>query len=247
MDYNTVYDQLGSTYQPQTDLVNSQIAQLQPEQDAQQASLDQAKVNAFKDITNSANSKGVLFSGVPIDQQSTYVGTKYLPAVADLKSTFQNNKNTLLGQLNDINAKRSQQASDTVASAAKQASDDAYKQAQLQLSYARLGNSQSNAASSQADKLAAQYKATGKSSTDAYGNKNTSTSNGYNFTGPNGTPVSLAQYVAGSGGGVDTVLNLLQNGSKYDQSIYKQVYNLKDPNAILSKIQQLDKSKAYGF
>lgn len=243
MDYNTVYDQLGSTYQPQTDLVNQQIAQLQPQQDAAQASLDQAKVNAFKDITNSANSKGVLFSGVPVDQQATYVGTKYLPAVADLKSTFQNNKNTLLGQLNDINSKRSQQASDTVAASQKQASDDYYKQQQLALSYARLGNS----ANSQTSKLASQYKVVGKGLIDGSGNKTSSTNNGYNFTGPNGTPVSLSQYVAGSGGGVDTVLNLLQNGSKYDQGIYKQVYNLKDPNQILAKIQQLDKAKAYGF
>lgn len=95
------------------------------------------------------------------------------------------------------------------------------------------------------------YKVTGKT-VNAIGPagtqvKNTSTNNGYNFTGPNGTPISLVQYVSGSGGGVDTVLNLLQNGSKYDQNIYKQVYNLKSPDAILSKIQQLDKSKAYGF
>lgn len=251
MDYNSVYDSLGSVYDPQTQLVQSQIDQLQPQQDAQQASLDQAKVNAFKDISTSANSKGVLFSGVPIDQQATYVGTKYLPAVADLKTSFNNTKNTLLGQINTINQNRSAQASSTVAKAQAQASTDAYRNAQLALSYAKLGNSAGNSASSAQSKLQAQYKVTGKTVNGVGANgqtvKNTSTTNGYNFTGPNGTPVSLAQYVAGSGGGVDTVLNLLQNGSKYDQGIYKQVYNLKDPNTILSKIQQLDKSKAYGF
>lgn len=146
-NYNDVYNSLGSVYDPQTKLVQSQIDALQPEQDAQQASLEQAKVNAFKDISNSANSKGVLFSGFTPDQQATYVGTKYLPAVANLKTSFNNTKNTLLGQINTIMGNRSKQASDTVASASKQASTDAYRNAQLQLGYARLGASSSAAAS----------------------------------------------------------------------------------------------------
>lgn len=247
-DYNQAYSQLGAVYDPQTQQVQSQIDQLQPQQDAQQASLDQAKVNAFKDITNTANSKGVLFSGVPIDQQATYVGTKYLPAVADLKTSFNNTKNTLLGQINTIQANRVKDAQSTVSgNQAAQAKAD-YQNQQLALSYARLGNT----SNSDLAKQQAQYKVTGKSvnalSPTGTGTvKNTSTTNGYNFTGPNGTPVSLAQYVAGSGGGVDTVLNLLQNGSKYDQNIYKQVYSLSDPNAILAKIQKLDTAKAYGF
>lgn len=145
MDYQTVYDQLGATYDPQTQLVQSQIAQLQPQQDAQQASLDQAKVNAFKDISDSANSKGVLFSGFTPDQQAQYIGTKYLPAVANLKTSFNDTKNTLLGQINTINQNRSQQASTSVAKAQAQASTDAYRQAQLDLGYARLGQSASNA------------------------------------------------------------------------------------------------------
>lgn len=147
-NYQSVYDSLAGQYQPQTDLVNSQIAQLQPQQDAQQASLDQAKVNAFKDITNSANSKGVLFSGVPIDQQSTYVGTKYLPAVANLKTSFNNTKNTLLGQINTLSAARQRQAQGSVSAYQKQQQDDADRQATLQLGYDRLNSSNSNAAAS---------------------------------------------------------------------------------------------------
>lgn len=141
MDYQSAYDQLASAYNPQTDLVNQQIAQLAPQQQAQQAGLDQAKVNAFKDITNQSNSRGVLFSGVPIDQQATYVGTKYLPAVADLNTSFNNQKTTLLGQLNSLNADRSKTAQSNVVSYLQAQSDAAYKQAQLQLGYAKLGAS----------------------------------------------------------------------------------------------------------
>lgn len=146
MDYQTAYDQLGTAYQPQVDQINSQIAQLAPQQAAQTSALDQAKVNAFKDITNQSNSRGVLFSGVPVDQQSTYVGTKYLPALADLNTSFNNTKNTLLGQINSLNSDRAKQAQGAAAQYAKDQADAAYKQAQLQLGYARLGASQSNAA-----------------------------------------------------------------------------------------------------
>lgn len=145
-NYQSVYDSLAGQYQPQTDLINSQIADLPRQQQAVQSSLDQAKVNAFKDITNSANSKGVLFSGVPIDQQSTYVGTKYLPAVAQNQTAFLNTKNTLLGQINSIQSQRQRQAQDSVSAYQKAQQDNAYKQAQLDLGYARLNSSNANAA-----------------------------------------------------------------------------------------------------
>lgn len=145
-DYNSVYSSLGAQYDPQTQLINQQIAQLAPQQQAQQSALDQAKINAFKDIDNSANSKGVLFSGFSPDQQAQYIGTKYLPAVADLNSTFQNNKTTLLGQINDLNAKRIQQAQGTVSDYQKNQADAAYKNAQLQLGYARLAQDGQNKA-----------------------------------------------------------------------------------------------------
>jgi len=136
--YEQAYAQLGSTYDPQVASVNQQIAGLQPLQDAQQAGLDQAKVNAFRDITNSANQKGVLFSGFTPDQQAQYVGTKYLPAVANLKQTFTNQRTSLLDKINAINAQRSQQATSTVSAAQAAAATNAYHQAQLQLGYARL-------------------------------------------------------------------------------------------------------------
>lgn len=139
--YDQAYAQLGAVYDPQVQSVNTQIAGLQPLQDAQQAGLDQAKVNAFRDITTSANAKGMLFSGFSPDQQAQYVGTKYLPAVANLKQTFANQRTTLLDKINQINAQRSQQASQTVSAAQNAASLAAYRNAQLQLGYARLAQS----------------------------------------------------------------------------------------------------------
>lgn len=139
--YQDAYSQLGSVYDPQIQQVNTEMGQLQPQEDATLASLDQAKVNAFRDITQGANAKGVMFSGVPIDQQAQYVGTKYLPAVANTKTSFQNSRNSLIDKINQINAQRATQAQGIVSDAQKNASDAAYKQAQLQLSYAKLNKS----------------------------------------------------------------------------------------------------------
>jgi len=112
--YQQAYDQTSGVYQPQVDLINSQINDLPNQEQATLSSLDQAKVNAFRDITNSSNARGVMFSGVPIDQQAQYVGTKYLPAVAAAKEATTNAKNTLLGKINDINLQRSNQAQSVV-------------------------------------------------------------------------------------------------------------------------------------
>lgn len=113
-NYQQAYDQTASVYQPQTDLVNSQIADLPNQEQATLSSLDQAKANAFRDINQSSNARGVMFSGVPIDQQAQYVGTKYLPAYAAAKEATTNAKTTLLGKINDINLQRSQNAQSTV-------------------------------------------------------------------------------------------------------------------------------------
>lgn len=209
--YQDAYNSLGSVYDPQTTLVNQQLAALPGQEQIQTSALDQAKVNAFKDIDNSANSKGVLFSGFSPDQQASYLGTKYLPALAGIKSQTQQNQFKLQAALNGINADRSKQAQDSVAAQQKQESDDAYKQAQLQLSYARLGASSGNAAASAAAKAAAQYKVSQKAN-----------GAGYSFTGANGQPVSLAQFIQGTGKDVNDLLDYLKNGSTYDQAMYKQ-------------------------
>lgn len=146
--YDQAYGSLGSVYDPQVSQVNTEIAQLQPQQDAQQASLDQAKVNAFRDITTAANNKGMLFSGFTPDQQAQYVGTKYLPAVANLKTTFQNNKNSLLEKINAINADRALKAQGIVSTAQSTRADTAYKNAQLALKASTIRASSGGSGSS---------------------------------------------------------------------------------------------------
>lgn len=129
--------------------------------------------------------------------------------------------------------------------AQQEADTNAYRQQDLALRAQSAGNSVAN-----------KYKAVGKSTyvNSPNGNKvkNTSTSNGYDFTGPNGQPINMAEYVSGKNGGqinVNDVLDLLQNGSSYDRQIYRQVQasGQTDPNKILQVIAQEDKKNYYGF
>lgn len=129
---------LGKIYDPQTSLVNQQLADLPNQERINMSALDQAKTNAFADITTGANAKGMLFSGFPINSQARYVGEKYLPAAANLKSTLTSARYGLLGTLNKLNADRFNQAQDIITKGQQAANDAAYKNAQLQLEQAKL-------------------------------------------------------------------------------------------------------------
>lgn len=65
----------------------------------------------------------------------------------------------------------------------------------------------------------------------------------YNFTNANGQPISMAEYIAGSGQGSGAVLDLLQNGTAYDKNVYNSVKNLTG-DALESA---LGKYSVYGF
>ena len=52
----------------------------------------------------------MLYSGMPIAEQSRYTGTKYLPALAQLESQQNQQKFSLTSALNDLNMKKYAQA-----------------------------------------------------------------------------------------------------------------------------------------
>lgn len=151
-----VYNSLNASYDPLRVANDQQQAQVQQEATAQLSSLDQAKVNAFKDIDLSANRKGVLFSGFSPDQEATYLGTKYLPARANVSNNLVKTLNQLRADNANIGAKQRTVAEQTVNDQIKQEREDAYRQAQLDLGYARLSTSKSKAAASAANKTVSQ-------------------------------------------------------------------------------------------
>lgn len=208
---------LNPAYAPQEGLYNQQIAAIPGQQQAAQAGLDQTKTNSFHDINTSANSKGLAFSGIPSSEQATYLGGTYLPAVAKLKSDSANQQLTLQQALASLESDKyktglstQQDQQKTLDSYNAQQQQNAFDAQQKALDRAASGGSggltEYQAAELQ-NKAASQYKA----SVFKSGN--------YNFTGPNGAPISMASYAQATG---NNILDLLRNsGSSYDKNAYK--------------------------
>jgi len=251
--YQDTYNSLGSVYDPQTQLVQSQLNDLPNQEQTQMSSLDQAKANAFKDITSSANSRGMLFSGYSPDNQAIYTGTKYLPAVANLKTSINNTKNTLLDTINKINAARSNAATSAVNTAQKAADTNAYKNATLAISASKAGGS-GGLTQSQLLTQESKYKIAPKIATTSGSSPNYS--GGYAFQGPNGQPINMASYLAGSGSSGQDLINLLSGGSSYDKSVltkasktpaFQKAVQGEDYGALVAAIKKYDTGNYYGF
>lgn len=98
-----ILQELNSVYDPQRQNYNAQIQSLDPAMQAEEKGLQQAKTDAFQDINTGANRRGLLFSGIPIDEQAKYTGAQFLPAVANLKSRYAQQRFNLQDALNNVN------------------------------------------------------------------------------------------------------------------------------------------------
>lgn len=133
-------------------LINQQKAALPGQEQAAVGGLETAKTNAFGDIVNAANARGVVYSGAPIQEQQRYVGERYLPALASLKADFANRGSKLdqamLGiDQDEMTTAQHIQAEQQRAEAeqARAEAEAAYKQEQLQLQRQRIAISQQRA------------------------------------------------------------------------------------------------------
>lgn len=100
-----IISELDASYNPQRQVYQTQIDALPAYQQTQQAGLDQAKTNAFGDINSNANAKGMYYSGMPITEQARYTGATYLPAVANLAKSVNDQKFSLQSSLSGLTQK----------------------------------------------------------------------------------------------------------------------------------------------
>lgn len=80
--------ELDNVYRPQRDLYNQQINTLDPQLQAEEQGLQAQKQDSFNQIQQGANRRGLNFSGIPLQEQAQYTGQSYLPAVANLKAKY---------------------------------------------------------------------------------------------------------------------------------------------------------------
>lgn len=83
---------------PQQSQIDQEITDNDSSGTAQEAGLDAAKNQAFGSIAQNANDRGGYFSGFTPDQEASYTGSTYLPALAKLQTTIAATKSQLLGQ-----------------------------------------------------------------------------------------------------------------------------------------------------
>jgi hypothetical protein len=93
-----IIGQISAAYQPQKDLIDQSIKANDTSGTAQVAGLGAKKDQAFSDITQKGNDRGMFFSGFAPDQQAKYTGSTYLPALANLQNTIASTRNSLLGK-----------------------------------------------------------------------------------------------------------------------------------------------------
>lgn len=104
------YANLAGVYDPQEQLIQQQMAQLPIQAQAQRSALEQAKVNAFRDINSQAQGRGVFFSGFRPEEQARYTGATFLPALAEVEGKQLAQQSALQQALLGVRQQRQQQA-----------------------------------------------------------------------------------------------------------------------------------------
>jgi hypothetical protein len=87
---------------PQKQIVLSQIAGMPSQQAADESGLAAKKDQAYEDIVSGARRRGMGFSGIPLGEQAQYNATDYMPALANLRTSYGNRKSILESALADI-------------------------------------------------------------------------------------------------------------------------------------------------
>jgi hypothetical protein len=127
-DYSTAYNEEGQIYNPEVAQEQAALTTLSQTQQASQASLDQAKANAFKTDTTNSNAKGLLFSGQSTANNNNYVTNTYNPAVTKLNSDTASSAQSLQDKITEINNERAN-AAETLTSDTTTANNDAAEKA----------------------------------------------------------------------------------------------------------------------
>lgn len=98
-----VLRELDASYNPQKQSINERIAALPAQADAEIEGLKGQQTQAFDDILSGARSRGLGFSGIPLSEQAKYTSSQFLPAVARVRQSQNENQRSLSDALNGIN------------------------------------------------------------------------------------------------------------------------------------------------
>lgn len=205
-----ILSELNSVYDPQRQNINKQISALDPAQQAEQQGLEAAKNDAFSQITDQANRRGLFYSGIPIKEQQQYTGANFLPAVANLKGRYAQQRFSLQDALNKVQSDQYNQAYGI-----RQSELDR----EAQIAAARAASSGGGGYGSPSFGFTGGGTANGQVLGASTGyNLQQRSNGGFNFQGPNGQAISAAQYSQATGIPFRTLLSQMaaagDNGAK---------------------------------
>ncbi len=102
--------ELNPAYAQSQQVIQKRQAGLGAKYDAQRAGITAERGEGFNAINNQATSRGGSFSGVPVEEQSRYLATKYLPGLQ--QADYQQNEEdlTLQGQIAQLNMQKTTSA-----------------------------------------------------------------------------------------------------------------------------------------
>lgn len=98
----SILSELNNVYNPQRDAIRQQQEAIDPALQAEEKGLDYAKNDAFQQITNQANRRGLFYSGIPVAEEQKYTGGTFLPALANMRSKYAQQRGNLRDALNSI-------------------------------------------------------------------------------------------------------------------------------------------------
>lgn len=81
--------ELDQFFTPSAQIIKQRQGLIEPQIASATKGLETRKENEFRDITSRANARGVVYSGLPIEEEARYTGEQFLPALASLRQTGQ--------------------------------------------------------------------------------------------------------------------------------------------------------------
>lgn len=204
---------------PQRQTVLNQIADLPNQQAAQTSAINAQKDQAYNDILSGARQRGLGFSGIPLGDQAKYAATTYAPALANLATSFNNQKNTLEGALASIGQNDYATANDI----SNQDRNFEEQQRQFNENLA-LQKQQAAAQAASNAALASLYSGSNQKQATPAATATKRQDGGFNFVDPSGKAISAATYAKLTGQDIGTVLhNMASQGDKYAQQAYNEI------------------------
>lgn len=94
--------ELDASYNPQRQSINERLNALPAQADAEIKGLEGQQTQAFDSILAGARGRGLGFSGIPIAEQAQYTSSQFLPAVARVRQSQNENRRSLADALNNI-------------------------------------------------------------------------------------------------------------------------------------------------